>query len=63
MYVACLLINAVYQVYPTRNKEYVNIYLSLDFVTGEKMTLKTETSNEAIGNKMPFSVLLCTYVY
>ena len=27
------------------------------------MTLNIETSNEAIGNKLPFSVLLCMRVY
>ena len=27
------------------------------------MTLNIETSNETIGNKLPFSVLLCMCVY
>ena len=31
MYSACLLINVVYEVYPPKNKENVNIYLSLKF--------------------------------
>ena len=64
MYFACLLINAVYEVYPPKNKENVNIYPSLKFLLpAEKMTLNIETSNEAIGNKPPFSVLLCMRVY
>ena len=64
MYFACLLINAVYEVYPPKKKENVNIYLSLKFCYWrEKMTLNIETSNEAIGNKLPFSVLLCIRVY
>ena len=29
----------------------------------EKMTLNKETSNEAFGNKLPFSVRLCMRVY
>ena len=62
MYFACLFINAVYEVYPPKNKENVNIYPSLKFVTGGKMTLSTEASNVAIGNKLPFSVLLCMRV-
>ena len=27
------------------------------------MTLNIETSNEAIANKMPFSVILCMFAY
>ena len=64
MYFACLVINAVYEVYPPKNKENVNIYLSLKFCYRRvKMTLNIETSNEAIGNKFPFSVLLYMRVY
>ena len=64
MYFACLLINAVYEVYPPKNKENVNIYHSLKFCyRREKMTLNIEKSNEAIGNKLPLSVLLCMRVY
>ena len=64
MYFASLLINAVYEVYPPKNKENVNIYLSLKFCYRQKkMTLNIETSNEAIRNKLPFSVLLCMREY
>ena len=64
MYFAYLLINAVYEVYPPKNKEYVNIYLSLKFCYRlKKMTLNIETSNGAIGNKLPFSFLLSMHVY
>ena len=64
MYFACLLINAVYEVYPPKNKEYVNIYLGLKFCYRlKKMTLNIETLNKAIGNKLPFSFLVCMRVY
>ena len=64
MYFACLLINAVYEIYPPKNKEYVNINLSLKFCyRRKKTTLNIETSHEAIGNKLPFSFLLCMRVY
>ena len=59
MYFACLLINAVYEVYPLKNKENVNIYPS----PAVKMTLNKETSNEGFENKLPLSVLLCMCVY
>ena len=35
----------------------------LNFVTGRKNDVNIETSNEAIRNKLPFSVLLCMRVY
>ena len=38
MYFACLLRNAVYEVYPPKNKENVNI--NLNFVTGGKNDVK-----------------------
>ena len=63
MYFACLLINAVYEVYPPKNKENVNIYPSLKFLLAVNMTLNKETSNEGFENKLPFSVLLCMRVY
>ena len=64
MYFACLLINAVNEVYPPKNKENVNINLSLKFCyRRNKMTLNIETSKEAIKNKLPFPVLLCMPVY
>ena len=64
MYFACLLKNAVYEVYLPKNKENVNIYPSLKFCyQAGKMTLNIETSNEAFENKLPFSVLLCMRVY
>ena len=40
MYFACLLTNAVYEVYPLRNKEYVNVYLSLKFCYRRKNDVK-----------------------
>ena len=63
MYFACFLIKAVYKVYPPKNKENVNIYLSLKFCYRRKNDVNIETSNEAIRNKLPFSVLLCMRVY
>ena len=53
MHFACLLKNAVYEVYPPKNKENANIYPRLI-----KMTLNKETPNETFENKLPFSVLL-----
>ena len=58
MYFVCLLIiiNAVYEVYPPKNKENVNI-------PAVKMTSNKESSNEGFENKLSFSVVLCMRVY
>ena len=43
MYFACLVINAVYEVYPPKNKENANIYLSLKFCYRRSHTVKRGT--------------------
>ena len=63
MYFACLLINAVYEVYPPKNKETLTFTLVLNFVTGGKNDVKQRNVNEGFENKLPFSVLLCMRVY
>ena len=51
MYFASLLINVVYDVYPTKNKENVNIYLSLKFCYRRKNDVKHRDVKRGNGEK------------
>ena len=52
MYFACLLINAVYKVFPTKNKENVNIYLCLKFCYRRKNDVKHRDVKRCNGEKI-----------